>query len=88
MVGIESIEKCFELAAKNIILGSKISKDGVGVEDMVFAKEAFDNIKELVEFVASKPDILEEIKDIDFAEGFSLIQKAYAKYQEVKEAIE
>jgi hypothetical protein len=86
--GIDSLELCFDLAAKNIVLGAKIAKDGVGVEDMIHAQEAFNNIQELVKFIASKPDLAEEIKNLDIAEGFILLQKGYAKFKEVKAEVE
>lgn len=85
--GIDSIEQLIDLAGKNIVLGSKIAKDGVGIEDMIYAQEAFKNIQELVAFIAAKPDLADEIKDIDLNEGFALLQKVYKEYNEVKEEI-
>lgn len=83
-VGIEGLEKCIEIAAKNIKLGIEIAKDGLDASDMSHAPEAFANIKELVEFIASKPELAAEIKDLDPMEGFALLQKGYEAYKSVK----
>ena len=82
--GIEDLSKCIELAVKNVSLGKEIAKDGVGWEDVKHAAQVFANVKELVEFVQSKPELAAEIKDIDPSEGFALVQKIYAAYNEVK----
>ena len=84
-VGIEGLEKCIELAVKNVKLGIEIGKDGVNWEDLKHGAEVFNNLKEIVEFVSSKPELAQEIKDVDPMEGFALIQKAYKAYQEIKE---
>lgn len=86
-LGTESIEKAMDLASKNIALGIKIGKDGVNEADIAHLPEAFANIKELVEFVASKPSLAAEFKDIDLSEGVKLLQKAYDEYKEVKDAV-
>lgn len=83
-LGIDGLEKCIELGAKNYLFGKKVAEGGVNWDDLAHAQEAIANIKELVEFVQSKPKLLEEIKDVDPMEGFSLIQKVYAAYNEVK----
>lgn len=86
-LGTDAIEKCMELAAKNIVLGAKIAKDGVNANDIVLAPQAFENIKELVEFIASKPEVLAQIKDVDPMEGLALLKKGYDLYVEVKEEL-
>lgn len=83
-VGTENLEKCLDLASKNIVLGLKIAKDGVNESDLMYLPEAFENVKELVAFVASKPQIADEVKDLDVAEGIALLKKAYDEYKEVK----
>lgn len=82
--GIEGLEKCMDIAAKNIALGIKIGKDGINSEDLVHVPELFKNIQELVEFIAAKPELAAEIKDIDAEEGFALLMKAYKSWQSVK----
>jgi aldehyde:ferredoxin oxidoreductase len=84
-VGTEDIEKVLELAVKNIKLGQKVAEGGVNAADLAHAGELVSNVKELVEFIASKPNIAEEIKDIDFAEAVALAQKAYDGFKEVVE---
>lgn len=82
--GIEGIEKCLDLASKNVALGFKIAKDGVGADDIVHLPQVFENVKELVAFIAEKPEIADEIKDLDAAEGIQILQKIYEEYKEVK----
>jgi hypothetical protein len=83
-VGIEGLEKCIDLGVKNYLFGKKVAEGGVDWSDLSHAQEAITNIKEFVEFVQSKPKLLEEIKDIDPMEGFALMQKAWNSYQQVK----
>jgi len=85
--GISDLSKVIELASKNILLGLEIAKDGVNEADLISLPAAFENIKELVSFVASKPNLAEEIKDIDMMEGIALIKKAYDAFKEIKEEI-
>lgn len=84
-VGIENLEKCLDIAAKNLILGIEIGKDGLNEADLVKVPQLFENIKELIEFIADKPDLLKEIKDIDPMEGFKLLQRSYDHYKAIKE---
>jgi len=84
-IGISDLCVCIELAAKNIILGIEIGKDGVNASDIIHVPKLVENIKELVEFIASKPELGKEIKDLDPMEGIALIQKAYSAYKEIKE---
>lgn len=85
--GTESLEKCIALATKNIVLGIEIGKGGVNAEDLKHVPQVFENVKELIEFISSKPELAAEIKDLDPMEGFVLIQKAYESYKVVKEEI-
>lgn len=85
--GVEALSKCIELATKNIILGIEIGKDGLNEADLKHVPQVFENVKELIEFIASKPELVAEIKDLDPMEGFVLIQKAYESYKTVKEEI-
>lgn len=85
--GIEGLEKCVELAAKNLILGIEIGKGGLNQDDLKHVPQIFENVKELIEFIASKPELAAEIKDLDPMEGFVLIQKAYETYKSVKEEV-
>lgn len=86
-VGTEDLSKVIELASKNILLGLEIAKDGVNAEDVVHFPTAFENIKELVAFVASKPNLAEELKDIDVLEGIALIKKGYDEYKKIAESV-
>lgn len=79
--GIESLKKLSHLIIKNIKLGVEIGKDGLNKEDIIFVKEISENVKEIVLFMQSSPDIISEFKDIDLLEGFELGQEIY---QEVK----
>lgn len=83
-LGTKEIEKCIEIASKNIALGLLIAKDGVNEADMVHLPAAFENLKELVAFVASKPQVAAEIKDLDALEGLSILKKCYESYKEIK----
>jgi hypothetical protein len=85
--GINDLEKVIELASKNILLGLEIAKNGVNEADLISLPVAFENVKELVSFIASKPNLGEEIKDIDVMEGIALVKKAYDAYKEIKEEI-
>lgn len=87
LVKTENLEKVIELASKNILLGLEIAKDGVNEGDLVSLPIAFENIKELVAFVASKPNLSEEIQDIDVLEGIALLKKAYDEYKKISEAV-
>lgn len=85
--GTEALEKCIEIATKNIILGIEIGKDGINEADLKYVPQVFENVKELIEFISSKPELAAEIKDLDALEGFALIQKSYDSYKKVKEEI-
>lgn len=85
--GINDLEKVIELASKNILLGLEIAKDGVNESDLISLPAVFENVKELVSFIASKPNLGEEIRDIDVMEGIALVKKAYDAYKEIKEEI-
>ncbi len=82
-IGTDDLEKCISLGSKNIALGLEIAKDGVNAEDLVHLPRAFDNLKELVAFVASKPHLAEEIKDLDVLEGINLVKKGYDEYKKL-----
>jgi hypothetical protein len=81
--GIEDLKKAMELAGKNIALGIKIGKDGLSKDDIQFAPEVFNSVKELVEFISAKPELMKEIKDLDPMEGFELLKKGYDIYKEI-----
>jgi len=83
-LGTGDIEKCIDLAAKNIALGLLIAKDGVNESDIAHLPVAFENLKELVAFIASKPNLADEVKDLDALEGLSLLKKCYESYKEIK----
>lgn len=85
--GTEALEKCLDLASKNIVLGIKIAEGGVDEKDLIHLPQVFANVQELVAFVASKPELAAEIKDLDPMEGILLLQKSYEKFKEVKEEI-
>jgi len=85
--GIEDCKKVIELASKNIVLGLEIAKDGVNEADLISLPAAFENIKELVAFIASKPNLGEEIKDIDVMEGIALVKAAYDEYKKISEEV-
>jgi hypothetical protein len=85
-IGIEGIEKCMDLGVKNALLGIEIAKGGINLDDVQHGPALFNNIKELVLFVSSKPELAKEFSDIDPAEGFKLLQKVYASYVVVSEA--
>lgn len=85
--GIENLSKCIDIATKNILLGIEIGKDGINEADMAKVPQVFENVKELIEFIASNPELAAEIKDIDPMEGFALIQKSYESYKKVKEEV-
>lgn len=86
-IGTESLEKCMELGTKNIILGLEIAKGGINEEDIVHLPAAFKNIQELVAFIAEKPELAQEIKDLDVMEGLALVKKGYDSYKQIKEEI-
>ena len=85
--GIEDCKKVIELASKNITLGLEIAKDGVNEGDLISLPAAFENIKELVAFIASKPNLGEEIKDIDVMEGIALVKQVYDEYKKISEEV-
>lgn len=81
--GTEDLNKAIELASKNVILGLEIAKDGVNEADLIHLPQAFENIKELIGFIASKPNLAEEIKDLDVLEGLALVKKCYDEYKKI-----
>jgi len=85
--GIEDCKKVIELASKNITLGLEIAKDGVNEGDLISLPAAFENIKELVAFIASKPNLGQEIKDIDVMEGIALVKQVYDEYKQISEEV-
>lgn len=86
-IGINDLGKVIQLGSKNIILGLEIAKGGVNGEDIVHLPQAFENIKELVSFIASKPNLAEEIKDLDVLEGIALIKQGYDEYKKISEEV-
>lgn len=84
-VGIEDVKKAIRLAGKNIDVGIEIAKDGLNKEDLKYAPIVMANIKELVAFIASKPEVVEQIKDIDLVEGYELLLEGIAVAREVAE---
>lgn len=84
-VGIEKSLKAMDLASDIVSVGIKVGKGGVDITDLQYAEEAFGAVKALVVFVAEKPEIVAEIKNLNAMEGFALLQKAYGEYLEVKE---
>ncbi|GEM_PF-6958095 len=82
--GTEGLEKVIDLGFKNVVLGIEIAKDGLNEADLLKAPQVFENIKELVEFISSKPKLKEEIKDLDVMEGLKLVQKSYENYKALK----
>jgi hypothetical protein len=85
--GIEDCKKVIELASKNITLGLEIAKDGVNEGDLISLPAAFENIKELVAFIASKPNLGAEIKDLDVMEGIALVKEIYDEYKQISEEV-
>jgi hypothetical protein len=83
--GIEGLKKVMGLLVKNIKLGEEISKDGLKPDDLQYADDVVANAKEIIEFIASKPELAEEVKDIDFMEGVELAKAAYEGFKEVAE---
>lgn len=86
-VGIDGLKKCIYLGVKNFILGAKVAKEGVNAEDLQNVPELIQNVQELIAFVKSKPQLGDELKDIDPAEAFALIQECYNAYKEIKEEV-
>lgn len=82
-LGTDSIEVAIKLLVKNAKLGVKIAEGGVDASDVKYAAEAFANIQEIIAFIGSKPEIVEQFKDIDISEGILLLQKIYEGYKEV-----
>jgi len=85
--GIEDCKKVIELASKNIKLGIEIAKDGVNEADLISLPAAFENIKELIAFIASKPNLGEEIKDLDVLEGIAIVKAIYDEYKVISEEV-
>lgn len=83
--GIEDLQKCLVIAGKNIDVGLEIAKDGITKEDLKYAPNVMANIKELVAFIASKPQIVEQIKDIDLIEGYELLISGIQVVKDVAE---
>ena len=82
--GTEGTKKALHLVFKNVAFGLEVKEGGLNLEDLSKAPELFENLKELIEFVASKPDLLAEIKDLDVAEGIELLKVIYDEYKALK----
>lgn len=87
MKGTEGLEKIIELVVKAVIIGKHVYADKeVNAEDIKYGNDLFALIKEVYEFVQSKPELAEEIKDIDMLEVVKLIQAGMAEVKKVEEA--
>lgn len=85
--GTQDIEKLGEIVAKGFVVGKKVWADKeVSLKDLVHAPEAIEFIKELVEFVASKPELVQEVKDISVTEFVALVAKGDELVKKVEEA--
>lgn len=84
-LGVEDVKTCLKLAAKNIDVGIEIAKDGVNKDDLKYAPFVLANIKELVAFIAAKPEVVAQIKDIDLVEGYELLLLAIQEAKAVSE---
>lgn len=84
-LGIEDLKVCLHIGAKNIDVGLEIAKDGINKEDLKYAPIVMANIKELIAFIASKPHVVEQIKDIDLMEGYELLLQAIQEARDVAE---
>lgn len=85
--GVESLKKAMSLLAKNLVLGIEIGKGGLDASDVQHAPKVFENLKEIILFVSSKPELVDEIKDLDVSEGFELVAKAWEEAKKVLEEI-
>lgn len=83
-MGIEGLEKANELVAKALVLGKKIAQGGLDASDVQYVGELESLVKDVYEYVKSKPDLAGETKDLDFSEDIKLIQDLYNDYEEVK----
>lgn len=81
--GITGIQAVNAVLVDLIILGEKIAKDGVDVTDLKYLPEIESALKKAYELIQSKPDLVGEAKDIDFAEGIILATDLYNSIKKV-----
>lgn len=87
-VGIDASKKSIELALAATLLGIKIAEDGIKFDDVKHLPEFATVAKGIYDFVASKPDLVGEMKDLDAAEIMELFSKGLDAYKQVKAALD
>lgn len=83
IAGMPGLEKVLVLAEEGILLARDIAKDGVNMADLDEIPEVFDYVKSVIEFVGTKPNLVTEIKSINFMSGMQLAQKVKDLYTKV-----
>lgn len=85
--GTQDTQKLLEILAKGFVVGKKVWSDKeVNLKDIQHAPDAVEFVKEMIEFIASKPEIADEAKDISVVEVLALIAKTDELVKKVEQA--
>lgn len=84
--GTESIEKMMSIIAKAAIIGKNVWSDKeVNLKDLEYADDVLSLVKELYEFIQSKPELGAEFKDISIPEILALIGKGDSLVKKIEQ---
>ncbi len=81
--GLELIKKVVSVVVRDIKLGKTIAKDGIDASDVVHIPALIESVKDIIELLGQKDDIVAEAKDIDASEVGILLMTAWSAIQEV-----
>lgn len=83
----KNIEKLMEIILKSAVIGKKVWEDKeINFKDLEHADDLVALIKEAYEFIASKPELGAEIKDISIPEVLALVAKGDSMVKQVEKA--
>jgi hypothetical protein len=77
-------KKILSILTAGIILGIKLEKLGIGVQDAILLPDVEKEIKDIVSFIESKPDFSADVKAFSIAEGVALIEEGIADFKSIK----
>jgi hypothetical protein len=82
--GIQELSELLDGMAELAKVGKKISKDGIGMEDLVHLQDLVAKFDVLKNAATGLSNLDDEIKDLDSAEILALVGKIMAKIKEVE----
>lgn len=85
--GTEATQKLLEIIAEAAIVGKKVWEDKeINLADLEHADDLLAVVKKAYEFIQSKPELVEEFKDISISEVLALIAKGDELVKKIEKA--